>query len=164
MRSVRKPIKGTLQFCSMGIDGDSRAGDYSLSSGNSEAGTSQQANALSQDEETHPQNVDGEIKAKDVSVEAERRVNAIKPWKEKKKAAQKNRVAKDEIEIFEGKGVMGPSPLEITSPDKGYLKIVCKGDREFVVPRKVVECFQCVDITLHSDGQNLSSLFVWTVN
>ncbi|CAM6119892.1 unnamed protein product [Calypogeia fissa] len=76
-----------------------------------------------------------------------------KPWKEKKRTAQ-NTAAMDQIEIFEGVGaVSDPFLSEITPPDKGYLKVVCKSDCEFLVPLKVVESFQCVDLSLHSDGE-----------
>ncbi|CAM6114155.1 unnamed protein product [Calypogeia fissa] len=59
----------------------------------------------------------------------------------------------DQIEIFEGKGVVSdPFLSEITPPDKGYLKVMCKSDCEFLVALKVVESFQCVDLSLHSDA------------
>ncbi|CAM6100307.1 unnamed protein product [Calypogeia fissa] len=137
----------------MGIDRNPGAGDECSTSGlvlsqiptdSAGVGTSQPVNGYSQEDE--------EIKTKDVCAESDRAMNVRKPWKEKKRTAQ-NKAAMDQIEIFEGKGVVSdPFLSEITPPDKGYLKVMCKDDCEFLVPLKVVESFQCVDLSLHDDA------------
>lgn len=81
----------------------------------------------------------------------------LKPWKVKKKQGKKGDDAEDIVEIFESK-VVTPivHDIEVTSPETGYLCIRCQGDAVFHIPSHVVDCFQCVDIIFHGDGELVS--------
>eukprot|EP00250_Pteridium_aquilinum_P016706 c23245_g1_i1 orf=154-2130(+) len=74
-----------------------------------------------------------------------------KPWKQKRKLGQSGQVF-EEVEIFEGKPVApSPSFLESTSAEDGYIRIICMDESNFLVPRKVVDSFKCIDVILHSE-------------
>jgi len=78
-----------------------------------------------------------------------------KPWKVKKKPWKRDDASSKDIEIYESKVVtVGVRDIEVTSPETGYLCIRCQGDEEFYIPSHVVDCFQCVDIILHGDGES----------
>lgn len=86
------------------------------------------------------------------------KVTEPKPWKVKKKALETFRAVSplNDIEIYESKVVtLGARDIDVTSPETGYLCIRCQGDEEFYIPSHVVDCFQCVDIILHGDGEYL---------
>ncbi|KAI5072321.1 hypothetical protein GOP47_0012427 [Adiantum capillus-veneris] len=71
-----------------------------------------------------------------------------KPWKQKRKPAQTVK----EVEIFEGKPVVpSPSLVELTPVEDGYIKIICMHESAFLVPRKVVDSFKCIDVILYSE-------------
>ena len=78
-----------------------------------------------------------------------------KPWKTKKPWNTFRAVSpSNDIEIYESKVVtLGARDIEVTSPETGYFCIRCQGDEEFYIPSHVVDCFQCVDIILHGDGE-----------
>lgn len=77
-----------------------------------------------------------------------------KPWKVKKKPWKRDVSPSKDIEIYESKVVTaGARDIELTSPETGYFCIRCQGDEEFYIPSHVVDCFQCVDIILHGDGE-----------
>ena len=87
--------------------------------------------------------------------EVKEEAKVLKPWKLKRREAQHPALPKfQEIEIYESKVVsVSAGGFEITSPTTGYLCIQCQDDGEFIVPLHVVECFQCVDVILHGDGE-----------
>lgn len=74
-----------------------------------------------------------------------------KPWKQKKKLVQSEQLYQ-EVEIFEGKPVIpSASLLELTSVEDGYIRIICMDECSFLVPRKVVDSFKCIDVILHGE-------------
>jgi hypothetical protein len=90
-----------------------------------------------------------EISSPRASTEAKPGKAKKKPWNSFRAVSHAN-----DIEIYEGKVVaVGVRDIEVTSPETGYLCIRCQSEEQFHSLSHVVDCFQCVDIILHGDGE-----------
>eukprot|EP00249_Psilotum_nudum_P011659 c23305_g4_i1 orf=653-2626(+) len=75
-----------------------------------------------------------------------------KPWKQKRSTLVNGGLFRD-VEVFEGKpAARTPFSLDVTPVESGYTTIICANESKFLVPSKVVDSFDCVDVLLHGDG------------
>eukprot|EP01018_Ginkgo_biloba_P023419 Gb_40339 [translate_table: standard] len=75
-----------------------------------------------------------------------------KPWKQKRKSVAASSSSND-IQIYEGKpAVEMICSVKPTSAEDGYIRIISADGFEFVIPSKVVDHFECIDLIFRSDA------------